>query len=140
MKTILLIEDSPGDARLVQEVFNGAADIHHFGDGQEAIDFLEQRGRHTISPRPDLIILDLNLPKLHGHEVLARIKQNDNLKAIPTVILSSSVLEADTVRSYRLGANCQVRKPGDWDGFEGLVRGVYDFWLRKATLPNQEAS
>ena len=135
MKTILVVEDSRADVRLIREAFNGFADIHVVGDGMEAMDFLQRRGTHAFAPRPDLIMLDLNLPKLHGHDVLALIKRDLELRTIPTIILSTSDSHEDTVRSYRLHANCHIRKPGEWDSFESLVEGINDFWLNAVKLP-----
>jgi len=135
---VLLVEDSPGDVRLTQEAFreaNVAIKVHIASDGVEAMEFLRQQGRHTQSPRPDLILLDLNLPRMDGREVLAAIKADDGLKSIPTVILTTSEAEADIVRSYRLQANSYLNKPVQLDAFEGLVKSINDFWLTRAKLP-----
>ena len=135
---VLLVEDSPGDVRLTQEAFreaNVAIQVHIASDGVEAMEFLRQQGRHAQSPRPDLILLDLNLPRMDGREVLAAIKADDELKSIPTVILTTSEAEADIVRSYRLQANSYLTKPVQLDAFEGLVRSINDFWLTRAKLP-----
>jgi chemotaxis family two-component system response regulator Rcp1 len=99
--------------------------------------FLRQEGNHVDAPRPDLILLDLNLPKLDGREVLALIKADNALKTIPTVVLTTSVAEADLVTSYKLHANCYLNKPVQLDDFEGLVRSINEFWLEKAKLPQQ---
>jgi chemotaxis family two-component system response regulator Rcp1 len=137
---VLLVEDSPGDVRLTQEAFrdaNSEIRLHVAGDGVEAMAFLRQKGDRVHSPRPDLILLDLNLPKMDGREVLAHIKEDDNLKLIPTVILTTSDAEADIVKSYQLQANCYLTKPVQLDAFELLVRSINDFWLAKVKLPQQ---
>jgi two-component system, chemotaxis family, response regulator Rcp1 len=137
---VLLVEDSPGDVRLTQEAFrdaNPSISLHVAPDGVEAMAFLRRQGTHTQSPRPDLILLDLNLPKMDGREVLAHIKEDDNLKTIPTVILTTSEAEVDIVKSYQLQANCYLTKPVQLDVFESLVKSINDFWLTKAKLPQQ---
>lgn len=137
---VLLVEDSPGDVRLTQEAFrdaNGAIEMHVAPDGVEAMAFLRREGIHSAAPRPDLILLDLNLPKMDGREVLAHIKESDELKTIPTVILTTSEAEADIVKSYQLRANCYLSKPVQLDAFESLVESINDFWLTKAKLPQQ---
>lgn len=134
---VLLVEDSPGDVRLTQEAFreaNRAIHLHVACDGAEAIDFLERRGRHVASPRPDLILLDLNLPKIDGREVLRRVKADDDLKMIPTIILTTSGSEADIFKSYQLHANCFLRKPVQLEAFESLVKSISDFWLTNVKL------
>jgi two-component system, chemotaxis family, response regulator Rcp1 len=134
---VLLVEDSPGDIRLTREAFreaNEAVYLHVATDGVDAMAFLKRDGTHVHSPRPDLILLDLNLPKMDGREVLSHIKADDNLKTIPTIILTTSDAEADIVRSYELQANCYLTKPGQLEGFENLVKSINDFWLTKATL------
>ena len=138
---VLLVEDSPGDVRLTQEAFrhaNMAIQLHVASDGVEALAFLNQEGPHNHCPRPDLILLDLNLPRMDGREVLARIKADDNLKSIPTVILTTSDTQADIATSYKLQANCYLSKPVELDAFETLVRSINDFWLTKAKLPWRE--
>jgi two-component system, chemotaxis family, response regulator Rcp1 len=135
---VLLVEDSPGDVRLTKEAFleaNKAIQLHVACDGAEAMAFLRQEGAHARAPRPDLILLDLNLPKMDGREVLGRIKEDEGLKTIPTVILTTSVAEADIVRSYELQANCYLSKPVQLDDFEALVKSINDFWLTKVKLP-----
>ncbi len=139
-KEVLLVEDSPGDIRLTQEAFrdvNSAINLHVVRDGVEAMAFLKREGVYSQAPRPDFILLDLNLPKMDGREVLARIKQEDGLKSIPTVILTTSDAEKDIITSYRLQANCYLSKPVQLDEFDGLVRSICDFWLTKAKLPQQ---
>jgi CheY-like chemotaxis protein len=135
---VLLVEDSPGDVRLTQEAFraaNAAIDLHVATDGMEAIDFLTRRGTYADVPRPDLILLDLNLPKMNGTEVLARIKGDDNLRTIPTVVLATSGAEEDVVKSFRLQANCYLTKPVKLEALENLVKSINDFWLTKAKFP-----
>jgi two-component system, chemotaxis family, response regulator Rcp1 len=135
---VLLVEDSPGDVRLTQEAFreaNKAIHLHVASDGVEAMAFLRREGIHAKAPRPELILLDLNLPKMDGREVLAHIKADANLKTIPTVILTTSDAEADIVKSYQLQANCYLSKPVQLDAFESLVTSINDFWLTKVKLP-----
>jgi chemotaxis family two-component system response regulator Rcp1 len=137
---VLLVEDSPGDVRLTQEAFrdaNKAIQLHVVVDGVEAMAFLKHEGVHVHAPRPDLILLDLNLPKMDGREVLAHIKEDESLKLIPTVILTTSDAEADIVKSYQLQANCYLNKPVQLDAFENLVKSINDFWLTKVKLPQQ---
>ena len=137
---VLLVEDNPGDVRLTQEAFRGYSKpirLHLAADGIEAMAFLRREGIHANAPRPDLILLDLNLPKMDGREVLALIKRDPSLKIIPTIILTTSDDEADVMISYQLQANCYLRKPAQWDAFDGLVRSINAFWLTKAKLPQQ---
>jgi chemotaxis family two-component system response regulator Rcp1 len=137
---VLLVEDSPGDVRLTQEAFrdaNQAIHLHVTTDGVEAMAFLNQRGAYNSVPRPDLILLDLNLPRMDGREVLAHIKDDNNLKTIPTVILTTSDAESDIVKSYQLQANCYLSKPVQLDDFEALVKSINDFWLTRVKLPMQ---
>ena len=137
---VLLVEDSPGDVRLTQEAFrdaNTTIRLHVATDGVEAMAFLKQEGDYSRAPRPELILLDLNLPKMDGREVLAHIKENPNLKTIPTVILTTSEAEGDIVKSYQLQANCYLCKPVQLDAFESLVKSINDFWLTKVKLPQQ---
>ena len=137
---ILLVEDSPSDARLTQETFrdiNRSIHFHVAYDGVEAMAFLRREGVHVQAPRPDLILLDLNLPKMDGREVLALVKADQSLKTIPTVILTTSEAEADIVKSYQLQANCYLSKPLQLDAFESLVKSIDDFWLTKVRFPQQ---
>jgi CheY-like chemotaxis protein len=137
---VLLVEDSPGDVRLTQEAFRDAnitIHLHVASDGVEAMAFLRKEGSHGEAPRPDLILLDLNLPRMDGREVLAHIKADAGLRAIPTVILTTSDSEADIVRSYDLQANCYLSKPVQLEAFEALVRSINDFWLTKVKLPQK---
>ena len=140
---VLLVEDSPGDVRLTQEAFreaNVSIHLHVASDGVEAMEFLRKEKSQVDAPRPDLILLDLNLPRMDGREVLAHIKADDNLKTIPTVILTTSDAEADIVKSYQLQANCYLSKPVELEAFENLVKSINDFWLTKAKLPQQRLS
>src|ERR1700689_5048219 len=140
-RTVLLVEDSPGDVRLTQEAFRDAdpsIDLRVAVDGVEAMAFLRCEGIHAGAPRPDFILLDLNLPKMDGREVLAHIKEDENLKTIPTVILTTSEAEADILTSYKLQANCYLSKPVQLDEFEAIVRSINDFWLTKVRLPQQK--
>jgi two-component system, chemotaxis family, response regulator Rcp1 len=135
---ILLIEDSPGDARLTQEALrdsNFALHLHVAIDGVEAMAFLRREGVHAHAPRPDLILLDLNLPKMDGREVLTLIKADGRLKTIPTIILTTSEAEVDIAMSYQLQANCYLSKPVQLHAFEELVKSVSDFWFTKVKLP-----
>jgi CheY-like chemotaxis protein len=135
---VLLVEDSPGDIRLTQEAFRAAnSDIrlHVAMDGVEALAFLAQEGAHSECPRPDLILLDLNLPKKDGREVLKHLRADDNLKSIPTVILTTSDAAIDINLSYKLQANSYLSKPVQLDKFESVVRSINDFWFEKAKLP-----
>jgi chemotaxis family two-component system response regulator Rcp1 len=141
IKTILLVEDSPGDVRLTREAFrgaNGALRLHVAVDGVEAVSFLRREGVHGEAPRPDLILLDLNMPRMDGRQVLSVIKQDDDLKTIPMVILTTSEREADIEVVYQLRANCYLTKPVEFDAFEGLVKSINDFWLTMVRLPSQQ--
>jgi two-component system, chemotaxis family, response regulator Rcp1 len=138
---ILLVEDNLGDVRLTQEAFRnvaGSLRLHVASDGIEALAFLTQDGAHAGAPRPHLILLDLNLPKMDGRELLGRIKADDDLKSIPTVILTTSDAAADVAESYKLQANCYLAKPVQLDAFESLVKSINDFWLVNARLPPNE--
>jgi chemotaxis family two-component system response regulator Rcp1 len=140
---VLLVEDSPGDVRLTREAFNDAKvhiKLHVVADGTEAMAFLAREGEYANVPRPDLILLDLNLPKKDGREVLEEIKQSPTLKSIPVVILTTSASEADILRSYRLHANCYITKPVSLDGFLNVVKSIDSFWLSVVQLPREEHS
>jgi chemotaxis family two-component system response regulator Rcp1 len=140
---VLLVEDSPGDVRLTKEAFreaNRSIHLHVASDGVEAMAFLRREGVHAGAPRPHLILLDLNLPKMGGREVLAHIKEDPDLKTIPTVILTTSEAETDIVASYKLQANCYLSKPVQLDEFEAIVRSINDFWLTKVRLPQQQTN
>ena len=135
---VLLVEDSPGDVRLTQEAFrdaNQAIHLHVACDGVEAMAFLRQEPPFEGAPRPEMILLDLNIPRMDGREVLANIKGDDSLKTIPTIILTTSDAQADIAHSYQLQANCYLTKPVQLEDFEGIVRSINDFWLTKAKLP-----
>jgi chemotaxis family two-component system response regulator Rcp1 len=137
---VLLVEDSAGDVRLTQEAFreaNRAIHLHVAADGVDALAFLRQEGAHADAPRPDLILLDLNLPRMDGREVLSHIKGDKRLMTIPTVILTTSDSEADVFRSYELQANAYLTKPVQLDEFEGLMKSINDFWLTKVKLPHK---
>lgn len=138
---ILIVEDNPGDARLIKEVINGnkiQCQLHLVKDGVEAMNFLNRKEEFTGSPRPDLIFLDLNLPKKDGREVLAEIKTDDNLKQIPVVVMTTSQAEEDILKSYSLHANCYVTKPLDLDQFVNVVKSIEDFWFSLVKLPTKE--
>jgi CheY-like chemotaxis protein len=138
---VLLVEDSPGDVRLTREAFHDAAasiKLHVASDGVEAMAFLRQEGVNADAPRPDLILLDLNLPKMDGRQVLAHIKEDQSLKMIPTVILTTSEAESDIVMSYQLQANCYLSKPVQLAAFEELVKNINEFWLTMVKLPQQK--
>lgn len=135
---VLLIEDSPGDVRLTKEAFrtaNPSIHLHVASDGIEAMAFLNHKDPFAEAPRPDLILLDLNLPRMDGREVLAQIKQHEFLKTIPTVILTTSDAEVDIAKSYQLQANCYLNKPVQLEAFESLVKSINDFWLNEVQLP-----
>jgi two-component system, chemotaxis family, response regulator Rcp1 len=137
---VLLVEDSPGDVRLTREAFrdaNTAINLSVANDGLEAMAFLRKEGEYRKAPRPDLILLDLNLPRMDGREVLALIKADANLRTIPTVILTMSQEQADIAKSYQLQINCYLSKPAQWDALASLVKSIVDFWLTVAKLPQQ---
>ena len=135
---ILLVEDNPADVRLTQEAFREGK-IHNklvvARDGVEAMDFLHRRGKYADGVRPDLILLDLNLPRKDGREVLAEIKSDPELMRIPVVVLTTSRAEMDIVKSYNLHANCYVVKPVDLDQFINVIKSIDNFWLTAVTLP-----
>lgn len=134
---VLLVEDSPGYVRLTQEAFHetdASIQLHVACDGVDAMAFLRREGRHVSAPRPDLALLDLNLPRMDGREVLALIKQDESLRMIPTVILTSSELDTDVAKSYQLHANCYLTRPLQFDDFSAMVKSINDFWLIGAKL------
>jgi chemotaxis family two-component system response regulator Rcp1 len=136
---ILLVEDNEGDARLAKEAMRDSKirnTLHHVSDGEEAMAFLRKEGQYAKVPRPDLVLLDLNLPKKDGRQVLAEIKNDDELKRIPVVILTVSSAEEDILKSYNLHANCFITKPIDLSQFMKVVRSVEDFWLTIVRLPD----
>jgi chemotaxis family two-component system response regulator Rcp1 len=135
---ILLVEDNSGDVRLTREALREGkvySNLHWAKDGVEALEFLKREGKHAEAPRPDIILLDLNLPKIDGREVLAAIKGDDQLKQIPVVVLTTSKAEEDVLRSYSLHANCYITKPVDLDKFILVVKSIDRFWLSVVTLP-----
>ena len=137
---MLLVEDNPGDARLAIEALKDAK-VHNnlswVQDGVEAMTFLRREGAYSDAPRPDVILLDLNLPKKDGREVLAEVKADKDLRSIPVVILTVSGAEEDIVKTYNLHANCYIRKPIDLDQFIEVVKAIKDFWLSIVILPTQ---
>ena len=135
---ILLVEDNPGDYRLTKEALHEGKvynNLHWAKDGVEALEFLKRSGKHAKAPRPDIILLDLNLPKKDGREVLSEIKQDPALRSIPVVILTTSKAEEDVLKSYHLHANCYVTKPVDLEKFIVVVQSIDRFWLTVVTLP-----
>jgi len=140
---VLLVEDSPGDIRLTREAFrdaNAAIHLNVVTDGVEAMAYLRRQGDQVDAPRPAIILLDLNLPRMDGREVLAQIKADPSLKTIPTIILTTSEANADIVRSYELQANSYLTKPVQLEKFESLVASINDFWLVQAKLPQRRSS
>ncbi len=139
--TILLVEDNPGDVRLTQEALKDgklAVNLRVVQNGVEAMAFLRREGEYADVPRPDLIFLDLNLPKKDGREVLAEIKSNDGLKNIPVVVLTSSEADTDIAKCYNLHANCYITKPVDMEQFATVVQTVENFWFTIVKLPEEE--
>lgn len=137
---ILLVEDNPADVRLTMEVMRESKMRNHVtavGDGEEALEYLQRRGRHANAVRPDLILLDLNLPRKDGREVLQEIKAIEELRRIPVVVLTTSKAEEDICRTYDLHANCYITKPMDLDKFIEVVRQIEDFWLTIVSLPDR---
>ena len=135
---ILMAEDNPTDVMITKEALEHAKvlnSLHVVEDGMEALDFLHRRGKHAKAPRPDLILLDLNMPRKNGQEVLAEIKADKRMKHIPVVILTTSKAEEDVVKAYGLHANCYVIKPVDFDVFAEVVRSIQQFWFSVVTLP-----
>jgi chemotaxis family two-component system response regulator Rcp1 len=129
---ILIVEDNPGDVRLIVEALGELpfrTESHVASDGQQALDFLQRRGDYEDAPRPDLVLLDLNLPKLSGREVLARVKQDPALRRIPVTVLTSSAAEEDVMNSYDLHANCYVTKPMRYERFVSVLTAISEFWL-----------
>lgn len=135
---LLLVEDNPGDIRLTEEALKDGpvkVNLSVAKDGVEALEFLMQQGRFADAPRPDLILLDLNLPRKNGREVLHEIKSTPSLRQIPVVVMTTSNSEQDIDRAYELNANCYITKPIELDDFLGVVHSIEDFWLTKAMLP-----
>ena len=135
---ILLVEDNPGDVRLTREAFRDGRvsnNLSVVSDGVEALAFLRREGSHGHAPRPGLVLLDLNLPRKDGREVLAEIKTDPYLRRIPVVVLTTSEAEADILRSYDLNANCYITKPVDFDRFLEVIKSIEEFWLTIVQLP-----
>ena len=135
---IMVVEDNPGDVRLTQEALKESKVLNTLSvarDGVDAMAFLRREGEHVDAPRPDLILLDLNMPRMDGKEFLSLVKADDDLKRIPVVVLTSSEAEADILKSYDLHANCYVTKPVDLDQFMRVIRNVEEFWLSIVKLP-----
>ncbi|MFZ1936239.1 MAG: response regulator [Thermoguttaceae bacterium] len=138
---LLLVEDSEPDVRLTIEALREAKVKNRLWvveDGVEALDFLRRQGRHADAPRPDLILLDLNLPRKDGRQVLKEIKNDDSLKRIPVVVLTTSKSEEDVLRAYNLHANCYITKPVDFNRFMEVVKSIENFWLTVVRLPDEE--
>lgn len=138
---ILLVEDNPGDIRLTQEALKestNANELYVVKDGVEAIEFLKRKGKYAQQPTPDIILLDLNLPRKDGREVLAEIKSDENLKMIPIIILTTSDAESDIQKSYKLHANCFITKPVDLDQFIYIIRQIETYWFSVVKLPGKK--
>jgi CheY-like chemotaxis protein len=137
---VLLVEDDPGDVLLTREAFEHqkvANRLHVVSNGEDAIRFLRKEGEHADAPEPDLVLLDLNLPGMHGRQVLAAVKEDPHLQTIPVVVLTTSEAEEDVLRSYRLHANAYVTKPVDFDRFMAVVRAIDDFFVSVVRLPGR---
>lgn len=135
---VLLVEDNPGDADLTCETFETSRlslDIVVVVDGEQALAYLRRQPPYTEAPRPDIVLLDLNVPKISGRQVLAEMRTEEHLRHVPVVVLTSSDAERDIVESYRLGANCYVTKPVDLNAFQAIVRSVEGFWFKVVKLP-----
>ena len=135
---ILLVEDNPADARLIEEVFkdtNVNNKIYVVKDGVEAMNFLNKENEYSEAPRPEMILLDLNLPRKDGREVLKEVKKNEELKSIPIVILTTSSAKEDVIKTYSNHANCYITKPVDFDQFLRVITAIEDFWLKVVELP-----
>jgi chemotaxis family two-component system response regulator Rcp1 len=137
---ILLAEDNPGDVRLTEKALEKGKIVNNLNvvnDGVEAMAYLRQEGEYADKPRPDLVLLDLNMPRMDGQEVLAEISEEPDLRRIPVVVLTSSEAEEDIVKSYELNANAYLTKPVDFDGFVDVIKSVEDFWLAVVRLPSE---
>jgi len=137
---ILLVEDNPVDARLLEEYFGKSVakyNLHVVRSGEESLSYLYHGVEFTNAPRPDIVLLDLHLPEMTGFEVLAAIKNHQHLKNIPVIVLTGSLADEDVQRAYALQANCYLTKPQDPEGFAELMKGIDDFWLQRAKLPNR---
>jgi chemotaxis family two-component system response regulator Rcp1 len=140
---VLLVEDNPGDVRLTKEALKEGKLLNQLtvvGDGVEALSFLRKEGKYADAIQPELILLDLNLPKKDGREVLAEIKADSKLRRIPVVVLTTSSAEEDILKIYDLHANCYITKPVDLEQFMGVVKSIEDFWVSVVKLPSHEAS
>jgi two-component system response regulator len=138
---ILMVEDNPDDVELTTEALRDAKichQLHVVSDGADALSFLRKEGPYANAPRPDLILLDLNLPRKDGRQVLAEIKADERLRLIPVVVLTTSQADEDILRAYRLNANCYVTKPVDFDQFMKVVKAINEFWLTVVRLPPEE--
>jgi CheY-like chemotaxis protein len=138
---ILLVEDNPGDARLVKEALKESKinnTLHHVVDGEQALEFLHHKGEYDKAPVPDMILLDLNLPKIDGRQVLENIKSDDTLSRIPVAVLSMSQSDEDILKSYDLNANCYISKPVDFEQFVKVVHEIGEFWFSIVQLPDGE--
>ena len=136
---VLLVEDSPGDVRLTREALKEGKvrnNLSVVSDGVEAMEFLRREGKYAQAPRPDIVLLDLNMPRKDGREVLAEMKSDESLKRIPVVILTTSEAEQDILKTYDLHANCYLTKPVDLEQFITVVKSIEDFWLTIVTLPH----
>ncbi len=139
---ILLVEDNPGDVFLTQEAFREGRLAHRLSvveDGEEAMRFLRREGKHSNAPQPDLILLDLNLPKKDGRELLGEVKTDPELRQIPVIVLTTSKAEQDVARAYKLHANCYLTKPIQMDDFLKTIRSVEEFWLSVVRLPSKDS-
>jgi chemotaxis family two-component system response regulator Rcp1 len=137
---ILLVEDNSGDIRMMREILLGANNSVQLlvaSDGVEAMAFLKRQGTYLNAPRPDLILMDLNLPKMDGREALAHIKADASLRVIPVIVLTTSDAEVDVMKSYQLQANCYLSKPGELNEFETLVKSITDLWVTRVKLPRE---
>jgi CheY-like chemotaxis protein len=140
---ILLIEDNPGDRALAIEALKDSKinnNLHIAVDGEQAMNFLQKKGEYVNAETPDIIFLDLNLPKKDGREILAEIKNDENIKSIPVVVLTTSSAEEDIIKSYNLHANCYINKPLDFNQFVRVVKSIEDFWLTIVKLPPKKGS
>jgi CheY-like chemotaxis protein len=140
--TILLVEDNPGDARLIREALKDSKlpnIVHHAKDGVEGLAFLQKDEPYADAPRPDLILLDLNMPRMNGLELLKRIKDDPFLRRIPVVVLTISKSEEDIISSYNLHANCFISKPVDLDQFSGILQAINDYWFDMVRLPPERS-
>ena len=138
---ILIVEDSPSDVFLAQEALrqtNESCRVHVVSDGVEAMEFLRRQGSHAHAPRPDLILLDLNMPRKDGREVLLEIKNDEKLKSIPVLVLTSSSADQDIHKAYSLHANCYITKPADFARFKAVINAIQGFWFGNVTLPPHE--